>query len=157
MVCFATLSQFIYNYRSMYEAYEKYYRRLASNNISNTRPRKAVFTALLNSGHTPLSSAELIKLCTPQADRASVYRSIEKLEAAGIIKKVYHGWKYKLELSDEFHGHHHHLFCVECGEIIATSGNTALEAQINAVAETAGYKITGHQLEIQGICPQCAT
>ena len=139
----------------MESALRQYEDRLKSKKISSTKPRKAVFKALFNSGHTPLSTSELIKLCETGADRASIYRSIDRLESAGIIKRVNHGFKYKLELSDEFHGHHHHIACTKCGGLLAIPDSLKLEIAINEMAEAQGYQATSHQIEIYGLCPYC--
>lgn len=133
-----------------------YIRRLKDHGISRTKPRKAVFDALLASNHRPMSTIELVQECAKNADRASVYRSIEALEKAGILKRVYHGWKYKIELSDEFHGHHHHMTCVICGNVHATHNDARLEKIISEMATSCGYKITEHHVEIRGICSSCS-
>lgn len=138
----------------MLSANELYLKKLKNTGNSNTVIRSAVFGALLDSEHTPLTMSELIKRTAAFGDRASVYRSVKALEAAGIIKRLNIGWKYKLELSEEFHGHHHHITCEKCGRT-DTLTDENLESTVKEGASKAGYKITDHMLDIRGICSVC--
>lgn len=138
----------------MLSANELYLKKLKKSGNSNTVIRSAVFGTLLDSEHTPLTMAELIKRTASFGDRASVYRSVKALEDAGIIKRLNIGWKYKLELSEEFHGHHHHITCERCGRT-DTLNDENLERIVKEGASKAGYRITDHTLEIKGICDSC--
>src|SRR6266545_4326582 len=89
---------------------------LRDHHQSITGPRMAVFEALL--GEEPLSMRELAEKVRG-IDRASVYRAIDLFERLGIVQRLNTGWKYKLELTDKFAEHHHHLTCVNCGRTIA--------------------------------------
>ena len=88
-------------------------------------------------------------------DRASLYRTIKLFETLGIVNRVPDGWKYKLELSDLFSVHHHHLSCLKCGLIIDIDDDQALEAQISQLAGRYQFAPSRHQLEIQGYCQKC--
>src|SRR4051794_16257279 len=57
----------------------------------------------------PQSMHELYVRGQSRFDRASLYRTIHLFEETGIVQRVYVGWKYKLELTDVFSHHHHHL------------------------------------------------
>ena len=116
-----------------------------------TKPRLAVFEALL--GQESLSMPELIGKVR-EVDRASVYRVIETFERLGIIQRLHTGWKYKLELSDRFAEHHHHLTCTTCGRSIAMN-EADLERVIRRVAAGHGFAPAAHQIEVQGTCADC--
>jgi len=118
---------------------------------SITHARVVVFEALL--GQEPLSMHQLVAR-TEGVDRASVYRAIDLFERLGIVQRLNTGWKYKLELTDIFAEHHHHLTCTKCGRTIAMNEDE-LEHMINAIADRHGLKPTAHQIEIQGICSNC--
>ena len=139
----------------MDKAYPLYLRKLKLAKLKDTKPRFLVLEELVNSNHQPISMAELLYELKDQVDRASVYRSVDILTKAGVIKKTYHGWKYKLELSDEFHGHHHHLSCKGCGTILSIEGDEQFEKQLELMARAHGFLINDHQLEIQGLCKTC--
>jgi Fur family ferric uptake transcriptional regulator len=74
----------------------------------------------------------------------------------GIVQRLQIGWKYKLELSDSFHEHHHHLTCSRCGQVTPFEENVAIENKLEELAKKEKFTMTGHQLEIQGICQKCA-
>lgn len=139
----------------MEEKYSLYYQKLVGAGLSNTKPRKSVFEALLKLKHAPVTIAELIELTRETADRATVYRTIDSLEKANIIKRIYTGWKFSLELNDDFGDHHHHITCIKCGVIHATHDHAALERELNLLAQGCGYAMTDHQLDIRGICKKC--
>jgi Fur family ferric uptake transcriptional regulator len=90
-----------------------------------------------------------------QVDRASVYRAVELFEALGIVQRLNTGWKYRLELTDKFAAHHHHLTCTNCGKTIAMN-EAELERVIEQLARSHGFRPTAHQIELQGICAVCA-
>lgn len=98
--------------------------------------------------------AELAKACA-SIDRASVYRTITLFERLGIVKRLQMGWKYKLELSDAFQHHHHHLTCSRCGRIIPLPEDERLEKRLRQLVDTLGFDMRDHQLEIQGYCDSC--
>ncbi len=87
-------------------------------------------------------------------DRASVYRAVSLFEELGVVQRLNTGWKYKIELTDIFTGHHHHLSCTRCGKTIALH-ELGLEQNIAALAGEHNFKVTSHQIEIQGLCPEC--
>jgi Fur family transcriptional regulator, ferric uptake regulator len=126
---------------------------LKSAGFSVTTARLTVFEAFL-AHHDPMSMGELVAK-TPGVDRASVYRAVELFEQLRIIQRITTGWKYKLELSDRFTEHHHHLTCVRCERIIKINEHE-LEQFIDDVAKRAHFTPTAHQIEIQGVCEDCA-
>ena len=89
-----------------------------------------------------------------EADRASVYRAVDLFERLGIVQRLNTGWKYKLELTDMFADHHHHLTCVNCGRTIAMN-ETELETAIARLAARHNFRPTSHQIEVQGLCQSC--
>lgn len=120
---------------------------------SLTKTRQHVFNALADSD--ALSMGQLIRKVQHKMDRASVYRTIELFEKLGIVNRLQIGWKYKLELSEAFAGHHHHATCLQCDKVIAFEENPQLESDIHSLAEELGLKLTSHSLELRGICADC--
>jgi len=90
--------------------------------------------------------AELIAAC-PGIDRASVYRTSELFEKLGILVRIPHGWKYRLELGEAFHEHHHHATCATCGASIALPEDPALETRLHELAARRHFTLTSHQIE----------
>ncbi|MGH7240737.1 MAG: Fur family transcriptional regulator, partial [Candidatus Saccharimonadales bacterium] len=98
---------------------------------------------------------ELYDSLKGQLDRASLYRIVTAYEKLGIVSRINIGWKYKLELSDKFSDHHHHLSCIACGKIIPIN-ETELEEFLESLAQSHKFKPTEHQVEVQGYCEACS-
>lgn len=97
------------------------------------------------------------ELCVRAAgsmDRASVYRTVAMFERIGVVHRINIGWKYKIELSDAFAEHHHHLTCLKCKRVIPIN-ESALETFVADLAASHQFQPTEHQIEIQGYCAQC--
>jgi len=123
--------------------------RLAGYSVTKTR--LSVFSALV--GREPLSMRQLTDRAG-NIDRASVYRTVALFERLGIVQRLNSGWKYKLELSDKFAEHHHHLTCTNCGRTIAMNEDE-LEQLISRLAKAHSFRPSAHQIEIQGLCQNC--
>lgn len=117
-----------------------------------TKPRQAVFEALQH--HQSLTMSELVAAC-PDIDRASVYRTAEVFERLGVVVRIPTGWKYRLELGEAFHEHHHHATCSNCGASIALPEDPALEKRLHELAKRRSFTLTSHQIELNGLCEAC--
>lgn len=126
---------------------------LKGNGYSITAPRRAVFESL--AAHKSMSMATLYKDVAELCDRASVYRTVELFEKLNIIQRVAIGWKYKIELSDIFQGHHHHAVCLQCERVIDFHEIPELEVTLEQLSRHIDFKITDHSLELQGYCTDC--
>lgn len=133
--------------------YEKLSETLKEHGYSLTRPRQTVFAAL-QSG-TPRSMRELTLDLSSVIDRASIYRTVALFEELGIVVRVQQGWKYKIELSDIFSPHHHHVTCTSCGRSQSFDEPEGLEQLLTHIAVNNGYTHENHSLEISGLCAQC--
>lgn len=118
-----------------------------------TDARIATFKLLISP--EPQSVREILSKATGQVDRVSVYRNIELFEKLGIVHRIYVGWKYKLELSDEFVAHHHHLSCLKCGKVIDIEDEKHIDDFIQEIATKFGFNPRRHQFEIDGYCADC--
>lgn len=126
---------------------------LKSHGYSITDARYTVFAALEDK--EALTMAELVETCGASLDRATVYRTITLFEDLGIVTRIQIGWKYKLELTDAFSNHHHHLTCMKCGTVTPLSEDTDLEERLNELAVLYQFKPKDHQIEIRGLCHSC--
>mgnify|MGYP003580954676 CR=1 FL=1 len=133
---------------------EKLREELKKAGYSETRPRLTVFSAL--QGPKPKTMRELVESVDGVIDRASVYRTVTLFEDLGIVSRIQHGWKYRLELSDDFLPHHHHLTCTNCRRVISFDEPSMLETMIDEISTKHGFVPRNHCMEISGLCPQCA-
>lgn len=117
-----------------------------------TAPRMRAFGLLQN--QPALSIKELIDLMKG-FDQTTVYRTIDLFEKLGVITRVQLGWHSKIELSDTFQHHHHHLTCANCGKVSVLQEDETIEHRIKLLSQASGFKPTDHQLEIRGLCQNC--
>jgi Fur family ferric uptake transcriptional regulator len=128
-------------------------RILSSNGFRITKARETTFKLLINP--EPQSVSQILKKANGKVDRVSVYRNIELFEKLDIAHRVYVGWKYKIELSDDFIAHHHHLSCVNCDRIIDIEDEKHIDDFIREVAKKFNFKPRRHQFEVDGYCLDC--
>jgi Fur family ferric uptake transcriptional regulator len=86
--------------------------------------------------------------------RASVYRTILLLVEAGLISETLQRdgrtvYEYGPEKS-----HHDHMICVKCGKLIEFS-DILIEKHQKEICKKHKFEMTGHKLEIKGICSAC--
>ena len=127
---------------------------LSSHQYRVTHARETTFKLLLNPD--PQSMRELIHKANGEVDRVSIYRSVELFEKLGIVHRIYVGWKYKLELSDEFIAHHHHLACLTCGKVIDIQDEKHIDEFIDMISKQFNFTARRHQFEIDGYCENCS-
>jgi len=119
---------------------------------SITKQRVLVFDLLTD--QEPMTMYELYDRAKGRLDRASIYRIITLFEKLGIVQRINIGWKYKIELSDKFAEHHHHLTCLHCHKVIPINEHD-LETFITNLATGHNFSPIEHQVEVQGYCQSC--
>lgn len=126
---------------------------LTKHNLRITTPRLVIFEILLTA-HKPLAVSEILQRTTGQVDRASVYRTLEIFETIGVTRRITIGWKYKIELGEQFLDHHHHFVCLKCQKVTAID-----EAQVATFVEKlssdSGFQPVEHHFEVKGVCGEC--
>jgi Fe2+ or Zn2+ uptake regulation protein len=127
---------------------------LANQGHQITKAREATFKLL--ESPEPQSMHDILAKAAGSVDRVSVYRNIDLFEKLGLVHRIYIGWKYKLELSDAFTGHHHHLSCLQCGRIIDIQDETHIDAFIRDISAAYGFQPRRHQFEVDGYCAECS-
>lgn len=119
-----------------------------------TYPRLALLAELQRSS-SPKSAAELSATLS-QFPRSSIYRNLETLETASLLKSSMIKWVRRYELGDLLVPHHHHLTCTVCGNVIQFD-SPKLEKQLISSAGDNGYKLISHVVELRGICSNCSS
>jgi Fe2+ or Zn2+ uptake regulation protein len=119
-----------------------------------TNQRKVILREL-NKSREHLTADELyekVRKSMPKISLATVYRNLEILSEAGIIRKLeISGRKKRFDSELE---EHDHIYCVRCHRIenllIDKSG-----MKISPQDTVKGYTISGCRLEVNGLCPSC--
>jgi Fur family ferric uptake transcriptional regulator len=75
------------------------------------------------------------------------------MESMKLVNKiVVDDGKARYELTGD--GHRHHLICTNCRKMIPID-TCPLKSLEKDVGEKTNFDITGHRLEIYGVCPEC--
>lgn len=130
-------------------------RALRENGYRLTATRRAILTALVNSGGH-VTADELVadvNRTSPQVGRMTVYRTLDLLQQLGLIRPVYQGTgAAHYVLMQE--GHHHHLLCSMCDAVVEFD-ECAVQEMEEQIRDRFQFEIQGHLLEIYGLCPDC--
>lgn len=120
-----------------------------------TQPRLALIRAI-QSVKAHLTAQELfdmVRTSYPDIGFATVYRFLRTLSEWGYLTEVRLGLApARYEWADK--KHHDHLTCTSCG-LICEFENDQIESLQVQVASQLGFKLTGHVLELFGLCRRC--
>jgi Fur family ferric uptake transcriptional regulator len=89
-----------------------------------------------------------------EVSRATVYRTLELLVSAGLVRKQRVGARGQLFEHIHPGQQHDHLVCSRCGRVVefVSPGITALQTEI---CRAHGFSPAHHQLQILGLCNTC--
>jgi Fur family ferric uptake transcriptional regulator len=140
---------------SFYE--EKVAEYLRKNGLKFTPERKAIMTYVSTiKGHfTPDDIYDCLKKANKKISRASIYRALPLLLKSGIVREAARdksGAKYEYAAGKS---HHDHMECVKCGKIVEFR-NEEIEKLQDSVGRQYGFVLTGHRLELKGLCRECS-
>ncbi|HZZ82375.1 MAG TPA: Fur family transcriptional regulator [Gemmataceae bacterium] len=136
---------------------EKFREYLAS------RPRPQRFTTqqrdMVNyifSKHNHFDADELIDEMKQegfQVSRATVYRTLNKLVDASLLRRINLGQRTVYE-HDYGYAQHDHLYCEQCGSMIEFQ-DPQIEKLVNEVCQAQHFQLVGHTFIIRGVCASC--
>lgn len=141
------------------ELHEAVRRHLAEREVRYTTGRKAIVTTMVRLGGPESATGLHQRIDVPLS---SLYRSLTVLDQAGVLVKHHDaGGLARFELAEWLTGHHHHVVCVDCGTVedveLAETAESMIDDLAALLADRAGYDLTGHNLEIEGVCGECRT
>lgn len=89
----------------------------------------------------------------PNLGLATVYRTLETLEAVGLIQRLHddHGCHNYIGLGEEIPPL---VRCASCGRLDYLEG-VSLQTLLDTVAEQYGYQIERYYLQLSGVCGGC--
>ncbi|KAA8829043.1 Fur family transcriptional regulator [Bifidobacterium myosotis] len=83
---------------------------------------------------------------------ATVYRQLNALADAGAADTIRLDGQQLFRLCGD-DGHHHHLVCRNCGKTVEIDPPS--ETWLRKVAESHGFTVESHTLEVFGLCADC--
>jgi Fur family ferric uptake transcriptional regulator len=130
--------------------------RLRGQSRKITGPRAAILEILRKHPHPLTNKQILAALPESGCDLATIYRSMHLLEKMGMVQRFDFGdGAARFELIGAGNdGHHHHLVCTKCSEVVEIQECFPREIE-KRIAAANGFKAVTHKLEFFGICPDC--
>ena len=124
-----------------------------------TRSRRTIVETLVECG-SPITIPELLERA-PALTQSSAYRNLAMMENAGVVRRLVRGVDHaRYELAEDLTGHHHHVICTTCGMIrdftLDSRLERSLDSAFNEAARSAGLRPGHHDIEIYGVCDNCA-
>ncbi|PKM66926.1 MAG: transcriptional repressor [Firmicutes bacterium HGW-Firmicutes-2] len=129
---------------------------LDSMGLRVTKQRKVLYEALLDE-ESPISAEKIyyeLKGREVDINLSTDYRSLEQFVEKGLAVKTSLLDETKALFGINTHEHQHHLICTKCKEIVIIT-DCPIETYGLEVEKDYGYRISGHKLEIYGLCPKC--
>jgi Fur family ferric uptake transcriptional regulator len=129
---------------------------IAQKGLKSTRQRDIILDFFLStSEHMSLEELYLkLRAKHPAIGYATVYRTLKLFAESGIAREIQFGdgqTRYEHVTEGE---HHDHLVCTRCGAI-AEFENETIEKLQDQIADSHGFLIKTHKLELYGLCAKC--
>ena len=128
---------------------------LAAAGLQPTRQRLAIVAELVREPNdvTAQELHDRLRARGPAPGLATVYRTLTRLADAGVVDALTH---HAGELCYRLCGddHHHHFVCSSCHGVVEVR-DCRLEPWLEDLADAHGFAVTGHRVELEGVCATC--
>lgn len=143
------------------QLFDTYMAKIKDAGYKHTKPRMTILKCLIDHHDKHLSIEEvyeLVRKIDPTIGIATAYRTMILFVDLGIVRKMDFGEGfYRYEISEDDHAHqHHHLICVECGEVKEVTLDL-LESLEDRIEKEEHFSILDHNVKFYGICDHCQT
>lgn len=133
-------------------------KELKQKGYRNSKNRNAVLK-LLQDANEPVTADYIydeLRKTNPSVSLSTVYRILESLTSSNITVKLLIMNDNKARYEIRNFKHVHHLICKSCNKLIPIDC-CPIKWFENKQWEDTGFTVTGHRLEIYGICSECNT
>lgn len=137
---------------------ERLREHLKARNLRMTPERLMVLQgAMSQSGHFDADELlESLRRSNREVSRATLYRTLDHLAEAGLVKRHHFGEGHARFESVFDRAHHDHMVCHRCGAVIEFVSEE-IETLQDQICEQHGFLALGHVHQIFGICRNCQT
>lgn len=139
----------------MAQRVEKAVEILKNTGVRMTPQRHAILAYLLETMSHPTAD-EIYKALEgkfPNMSVATIYNNLRVFKEAGLVHELTYG-----DASSRFDANvaedHYHVICSDCGVIQDFHFPYLRDAEA-AAANSVGFKVTGHRMEVYGVCESC--
>ena len=130
---------------------------LAHKGLKSSRQRDLIVETFLRS-HGHLRVEELmarVRQLDAGVSQATVYRTVKLMVECGLAEaRNFQDGQTRYEPGDIGGAHHDHLICTACDTIVEFVDDR-IEALQDHVADTHGFVVTHHRMELYGLCGPC--
>lgn len=135
---------------------ERLREHLQTRNLRLTPERLNVLRGIMSrEGHFDADELlEHLRRTQRPVSRATLYRTLEHLAEAGLVKRHHFGEGHALFESAFGRAHHDHMVCDRCGRVIEFV-NEQIEALQEEVCKQHDFRPHGHVHQIFGACSNC--
>jgi Fur family ferric uptake transcriptional regulator len=130
-------------------------RTLKATGLRATNQRALVLDIILKGGGH-LDADEVYRRARkkqPQISLSTVYRALHSFKTHNLVEEIHFNEEhhhYEAKSGNE----HHHLVCLNCGKVTEFQYPFSRFVQEN-VPEARGFDITGTEVRMTGLCPEC--
>ncbi len=129
---------------------------IAEKGLKHSRQRDRIAEVFFEmGGHVSVEElVARVRRLDPRISVATVYRTMKLLADCGLAVPRHFGGTQTRYEAEAGRGHHDHLICTRCGEIIEFA-NEKIESLQALVARRHGFEVESHKLELYGRCARC--
>ncbi len=122
--------------------------------MNYSRQRELILRVLHNNIVHPTADFvyELMKKEIPNISLATVYRNLNQLAEAGIIRRI-ESLDGAVHFDHDTHKHYHFI-CIKCNKVYDIPYDVAPDLE-QQVLEKTGLEVTEHDIAFKGVCPHC--
>jgi Fur family transcriptional regulator, ferric uptake regulator len=120
-----------------------------------TKARRTIIEMVISNRYasTPQQLYDASRRIYPGIGLVTVYRTLEKLEQLGLVRRVHQGSGCNGFLLNE-QGHNHLIICENCGRAEYFEGDD-LQPLFEKVNQAHGFLVNQHWLQLSGLCSDC--
>jgi Fur family ferric uptake transcriptional regulator len=131
---------------------------MSAKRLRMTKQRRIILDELGKTREHPSAADvyEKVKRRLPHISLGTVYRNLETLSSQGVVRRLEMGSGQRR--FDPHTENHHHIRCMVCGRIddVSLVVETAMGSLITQAGLKSGYEMTGMNLDLFGVCPECS-
>ena len=137
---------------------EKFREYLATRGKRLTRERETIVAEVFSS-HEHFDIDELVSRVSHRTDgkrvsRATVYRTLNDMVKAGLLRKVARTHNREVYEHDYGYPQHDHLYCKQCHQLFEFHNEEIVKLR-DAIAGDQNFRVSGHRFIITGVCEEC--
>lgn len=138
-----------------HECVAKVLRAMQTKGHKLTSQRRLIVQALVDAV-SPLTAAQVHQKIIskfPDISLDTVYRNLRLLAGMGAITQIRTA-PHQSDLFEVGESHHHHLICLDCGEVFCVKDCPVARGEFPA-AQKHDFQVVGHTFEVYGYCVNC--